>query len=121
MASASTPCIDEKTIGALFDHRLTKAAVDEIDGHVSGCAECRDLLCGLARLYASSSPSRALVETAALLDMRATAGSSPTRFTVDDANVKRLLALLGCERQVGRVLAGKWRLDTVLGVGGMAE
>ncbi len=114
---AATGCIDENDIAALFDHRLSKAEVDAIDDHVEGCAACRDLLSRLARLYASSSPSRALVQTVALLDLQ---GMSRD-VAVPEANVKRLLAVLSCERRIGTVLCGKWRLDCVLGVGGMAE
>ncbi len=133
MRSGSTgSCIDENVIGALFDHRLSQAEIDAIDEHVSTCSECRDLLCSLARLYASSSPSRPLVQTASMLDRRAPGARSrtaaaaslaaaPGSRAADEANIRRLLALLGCERQVGKVLCGKWRLDAVLGVGGMAE
>jgi serine/threonine-protein kinase len=117
MTSPSTSCIDENAIGALFDHRLSQAETDAIDHHVAECEECRNLLCSMARLYAPSSPALASGRgsTLPLGEPFARDASS------DEANIRRLLALLGCERQVGRVLGGKWRLDAVLGVGGMAE
>lgn len=119
MTREATACIDENAIGALFDHRLSKVEVDEIDRHVARCVDCRDLLCGLVRMYSSpSSPSRALVQTAALVDPRAT--TAPIAAAVDEAHIRRLLALLGCERRVDTIVGG-WRLDGVLGVGGMAE
>jgi eukaryotic-like serine/threonine-protein kinase len=109
-------CIDENTIAELFGNELPRKRVLEIDAHVSSCTTCRELLCGLARHHFSSSPSRALVETAALLDVRAHASSATSQ-----PSLERLLALLACERRIGSVLARKWRLDAVLGVGGMAE
>jgi serine/threonine-protein kinase len=112
----SAACIDENAIGALFDHKLTPAEAEAIDQHVSKCKDCRDLLASMARLYAPSAPSGPVPVTSPFGPTVTSPGPKG-----GDATIRRLLTMLGSDARIGRILAGKWRIDELLGVGGMAE
>ena len=48
-------CLDELTVVALAEGRLSGERVEAIEQHVDGCPECRELLAALARVASSRS------------------------------------------------------------------
>src|SRR5262249_53591036 len=78
----------------------------EVDAHVDGCDACRLLLARMAPLLSHAGvppPETTRPERDSITETR----------SVDEARWKASL-------RVGTVLSGKWRLDGLLGVGGMA-
>ena len=103
----SSACIDENRIASFFERRLSASDVRAIDDHVAECADCRELLAAHAELY----PARTFDPS----------DTEPAPFAPSGTPLRGLMARLACERRVGTMLQDKWRLDAVLGVGGMAE
>ncbi len=113
-------CLDENSVTAFFERRLSAQAVEEVDRHVAGCKACRDLLAAFADLYPAARDSKrgglALAPTAP--DEQA-----PLAVSIWSGEVAlgRHLALAAAERRVGTELAGRWILDRLVGVGGMGQ
>jgi serine/threonine protein kinase len=93
--STNRHCLGDRTLGAFLEGEHDAAVAARIDAHVASCSTCRSLIALAARV-----------------------GDD------DDAVEKRVCAahLLGASGgRIGQVLKGKWRLDALIGEGGMAE
>ncbi len=108
-------CLDENSVVAFFERRLTGEAADRVDRHAASCEACRRLLAE----YAGASPE-ADRGTAPLASSRG-APDGEKRGAAEPAEAARLAALAAAARRVGTVLCGKWRIDRLIGMGGMAQ
>jgi eukaryotic-like serine/threonine-protein kinase len=90
-------CVDDSTLAALFEGRLAQSTVDEIDAHAASCETCRELLAVGARLANGSG--------------MAPKGPGPSLILSSGSAAKR----------VGAVLKDKWKIEALIGAGGMAE
>lgn len=95
VARSASRCFDDGTLGAFLEGRLEAEKVAQIDAHAASCPACRELIAFGARVADS-------------------AGGTPR------VGASILLAP-STARRVGATLKNKWRLDAVVGVGGMAE
>lgn len=96
-------CLDDETLGAFLENRLDFAAMARIDAHAATCSACRELIAIGAKVAESV----------------ATPGLEAEEKRRVGASV--LLNNNTSARRVGTMLKDKWRLDAVIGVGGMAE
>jgi serine/threonine protein kinase len=107
----SGACLDENSIVAFFESGLTIDARARVDEHAAECESCRRILAeygGMART--------ALVRTEPV------SGVTEREAGRDGAtDIARLLAHAQAARRIGTVLCGKWRIDGVIGMGGMAQ
>lgn len=96
-------CLDENEIAALFAGELRRDELDTIDQHAAECAVCHAQIVAYAGAFAES--------------------GSLQRVSVssDDAVPVIALAHLRAQQRVGSTLAGKWKLEALLGVGGTAQ
>src|SRR5215475_4483781 len=94
-------CLDDNGVAAYVDGLLSKEARAEVDRHVDACEACRELLARMAPF----------------LDPKTQEPTQPDApkdaANVDDAQWQATM-------RVGNVIANKWRLDALLGVGGTA-
>jgi eukaryotic-like serine/threonine-protein kinase len=88
----STPCPDDETIAAFVSGALGAELLREVDEHITSCAECRQIAAAAA----------------AAVQMEASVDVSALSWTV----------LLGIP-QAGSWIAGKYRVEALLGQGGM--
>jgi serine/threonine-protein kinase len=112
-------CLDENAVAAFFERRLPSDAVARIDEHVSSCPACHQLLAAFADVFPGGSDGplpEALAPTTPAED--AALAESGLR---GEAAIARHLAAVHAERRVGTVLANRWTLERVLGVGGMGQ
>jgi serine/threonine-protein kinase len=93
----ASECLDDETLSAFLEGRLAPSLVTRIDGHAASCAACRELLAASAKVAGDSVAAR--VGASVLL--------SP-------GPGKR-------QGRIGTTLKEKWRLDALVGTGGMAE
>jgi serine/threonine-protein kinase len=94
-------CFDENILAAVFGGELDERGKDDVDRHAAECAACRAVLAAYARAYAPTG----------------TGAPAPGGAAIDLAP----FAVLRAQKRVGTTLAGKWRLDELLGVGGSAQ
>ena len=109
-------CLDESSVAAFFDRKLSSAAVAQIDEHVATCIACHDLLAVFAELYPAVKDGSAFAPTTPA--EHDSSGESGFRAS---AAIGRHLAAVQAQRRVGTELAGRWTLERVLGVGGMGQ
>jgi serine/threonine-protein kinase len=96
-------CLGENTMAGFLDGRLGSADQARVEEHLATCAACRALL----------------VESAALATE--TPAAPPTAPSdVPDALIAQRLVRAQAQKRIGRTLAGKWTIDRLIGVGGMA-
>jgi serine/threonine-protein kinase len=100
------PCLDENTIVAFHDAQLSLDDAARVDAHLANCTRCRRLLAA----YAATA-------TPADLTAPRTAASGARDDRVD---LGQRLAYAHAKRREGTVLCGKWTLERLLGMGGMA-
>ncbi len=116
-----SPHIDENGVAALFEQRATPEAMAKVDSHVASCAPCRELLVQYAAMFADDDGT--LGPTVATPPPNATPdGGAPAPG--GDATASAIVAWverLGPQRRVGSVLREKWRLDALIGSGGMGH
>jgi serine/threonine protein kinase len=111
-------CLGENTIVSFYEGGSPEATA-RVDAHLADCARCRRLIAE----YAAVAP--ALRSNASSRVGRASAGP-PGQLNDAEASAQRAAwaqaarRVLRARSRVGTVLAGKYRLDRVLGVGGMA-
>jgi serine/threonine-protein kinase len=98
------PCLDEERLAAFFAPRRSHALVAEVEAHVERCAPCRRLL---------AQDDRGMSGSAAVPTLTPDGRAEPTGD--EEALVPAHVA-----KQIGAVLKGKWRLESLLGFGGMA-
>jgi serine/threonine-protein kinase len=99
-------CLDENELTALLEHQLNEAELARIDDHVATCAACRQLVSALKR---PGTTALAFADTEAAVER------------ADLSPLTNALAWTNAERRVGNTVGEKWTLNTVLGVGGMAQ
>lgn len=115
MASVAAPfaCLDENQLVAFFEPERSPELLSAVESHAADCGACRALLVQ----YADISPSRA--------DQAPSptgSGGPPLPLDALDASlgVARRLAHTKALTFVGTTLKGKWKVERLLGVGGMA-
>jgi serine/threonine-protein kinase len=101
------PCLDENELALLLEHRLGEAELARVDDHVARCAACRRLVAELGR---PGTTAVAFAQTEAAPKDEGALGA-----------LTEALARTHADRRIGAMLAGKWTLEKVLGVGGMAQ
>src|SRR5262249_32895899 len=92
MSSSTTTCLTEDVVLAYFGGRLAPEEVERLEAHVDGCAHCRALV---DASFNSTNPGTAPPERRR--------GPAPRRFVAGDQ------------------IAGRYRVERLLGVGGMGE
>jgi serine/threonine-protein kinase len=98
---------------AFFEARLDAGASDRVDEHLAECSACRRVLVEYAAMAAP-------VNATERMD---SAPSSQGRGPDADDRVEmgRRLAYEQAARRVGAVLSERWRVERVIGIGGMAQ
>ncbi|MDB4973355.1 MAG: Serine/threonine-protein kinase pkn3 [Myxococcaceae bacterium] len=112
MAEADARCLDEDTVILLAEGALSGHAFERAEEHLSQCEACRSVLAESMR-----DAERALTEPAAIQDPARTHELAPS-----EAPRTTPLSLSEGELEVpqpGTVLVGKYRVESVLGSGGM--
>jgi serine/threonine protein kinase len=109
-------CLDENTVVAFFASPRESGVALRVDAHAAECKACRDLLAA----YAAMSP-RVPGSAAADLSLLSTERDVEPPSSAANDSVGRRLAYAQAAQRVGQVLAGKWRIERVVGVGGMAQ
>jgi eukaryotic-like serine/threonine-protein kinase len=99
----SDKCLDDETLGAFLENRLDFAAMARIDAHAATCSACRELIAIGAKVAESVATPGLEAEEKRRVGASVLLNNNPTA------------------RRVGTMLKDKWRLDAVIGVGGMAE
>jgi serine/threonine-protein kinase len=108
-------CLDENTVVAFFESRLPAASRARVDEHLASCAACRRLLAE----YAAMAPRPDVTTPMAHAE---TAPAVQVDLDGDDrADLGRRIAHAQAVKRVGTVLRGRWTIDRLLGVGGMAQ
>jgi len=109
-------CLDENTIVAFFESRLDAAEALRVEDHLGSCESCRALLSAYAEM---ARPAQRTPET----QLSATeAAPAPAAEPKDDrAELGRRIAQAQAAKRVGTVLSGRWKLDRLIGIGGMAQ
>jgi serine/threonine protein kinase len=120
-------CLDENSIVAFFAGRPPAEAIARVDGHIADCQRCRDVLAEYASL-AGPSETRAHVGGYAQATENFLGTSETTRAVIvsrspshQDFGLARRISVAQAQRRLGQVLGGKWRLDRLIGIGGMAQ
>ena len=89
-------CLEEDVVVALFEGRLSPLEMAQVEGHIDGCATCRELLSNVELRSASAGPASARAEVLAL-----------------DLPARRLA--------IGTVLEGRFTIEAFVAAGGMGE
>ncbi len=110
-------CLDENTLIAFFEARLSDEKASEVDEHTAGCEACRRLLAE----YAAIAPARDhRTEPLAALPLEPAAQTEAAK-PEDRSDLARRVAQAQAAKRIGRVLCGKWRIERLIGMGGMAQ
>jgi hypothetical protein len=109
-------CLDENSIVALFESRLSPEERGRAEEHLASCAKCRRLLAE----YASTAPvPNVTVPLAdAVEEPRSGAASEDDQ---DLALLARKIAHAQAAKRVGTLLSSRWTLERLIGIGGMAQ
>ncbi len=129
-ARTPDPCLDESELLAYADGRVVAGRPrPEVEAHVAACAECRTLLSALAQsasvVQVKSGVAFAATEFGGHATLRLPSEPPPSGGPVNAAPELGAPASLVRAKapelavRVGDVLAEKYRIDRVLGVGGM--
>jgi serine/threonine protein kinase len=109
-------CLDENLVIAFFSPGVTPDVVAEVDAHTAACEACRRMLATYAQLdpaAAARAPTELLV-----------AAEDPSRSVAPvaalDAELVRRLAQAQADKRIGTLVEGKWQIERLLGMGGMA-
>src|SRR6185295_13460602 len=95
VAENAPACLDEETIAALVSGHLGAGALAGAEAHLSSCAACRTIVADAAHGLADSA------DGAADMEMRSAGPGAGPRW------------------RPGEIIAGKYRIEHVLGRGGM--
>jgi serine/threonine-protein kinase len=121
-------CLDENTLQAFFERRLPEGEARGVEGHLADCATCRKLVAAFASMSGPAnvtSPLGALGSAVVPLGTADILEQSPLGDAGDDteerAQLGRRIARALAEKRVGTVLCGKWRVDRLVNIGGMAQ
>jgi serine/threonine protein kinase len=113
-------CLDDGEIADFFDGGASREATRRVDAHLAECAVCRRVVSE----YAAATPmSRAPASIAPPSALPGAAAIARTSLADDARRAERSGALLRAahaKSRVGTTLGGKYRIDRILGVGGMA-
>ncbi len=107
-------CLDENTIVAFFESRLEDGARARADEHLASCRACRDLLAA----YAAMAP---VPNVTAPMQPGASVPASAPLNRDERADIGRRVAQAQAARRIGTTLCGKWTLERLIGIGGMAQ
>jgi eukaryotic-like serine/threonine-protein kinase len=111
-------CLDENAIVAFFESRLDDAASAAVDEHLAGCDACRRVLREYAKL---AGPPTSLTEP----EIGAPADEAPaaerTSQADEVADLARRVVRAQAQKRVGTTLAGRWKIERLIGIGGMAQ
>jgi serine/threonine-protein kinase len=100
---SAVACLGENTIVGFLERRLGLADQARVEEHLAACEACR-----------------ALVAESAALATEAPTPAPEAPEEIADAVLSQRLAQAQARRRIGRTLAGKWTIDRLIGVGGMA-
>ena len=106
-------CLNENLIVAFFAPGRSPAVAVEVDAHASSCEACRRLLAEYAKLAQQGSGLAAAPSLTPLT-------GEPTEPDLGVDLVQRLVHAQARKR-IGTVLKGKWEIEALLGIGGMAH
>lgn len=114
-------CVEDSTLAALIERRLGATEQAAAEAHLDTCDACRDVLTMLARVLGAESTAGSAPGTRLdwLARVQETLGLEPAeakRLVVDEAGRIR-----ESQGRVGTVLREKWRIDRLIGIGGMAS
>lgn len=101
-------CLDANAVLATFDERLSPDERAAIDEHLATCAMCRKLVASYAAMLAPVAEEQR-GETVELPEP-----------VLEAKSVRRDVAAQA-KRRVGELLSGRWRIDRLIAVGGMAQ
>jgi serine/threonine-protein kinase len=108
-------CLDENTIVALFEGRLAREATVSVDAHLATCGACRWLVAE----YAAMTPAANATQPHGLAAVPPNDASPPQPGDV--ADLAQRVAHAQAARRVGTVLSGRWTIDRLISIGGMAQ
>jgi serine/threonine protein kinase len=117
-------CLDENSLAAFLGRRSSAGDAQAIEEHIADCPRCRQLLGVVAELFPAKhdegrpAPSLALAPTVRA-EGAAQASESSVPSAVDGGWVRACFSMADASRRVGTMLAGRWTLRKVLGIGGM--
>ena len=104
-------CLSAERVSALFAGGASAEPSPDVDEHIDACAECRALVAHMARATAEGQRS---------LSGEPSLGDGVGKLSEIAALVGEL-AQRNAQRRVGTLVRGKWRFESLLGTGGMAE
>ncbi len=107
-------CPDENTMTAYFELRLPPEEAARVEQHLSGCSTCRRVLVE----YSAMATERGGVSFA-VADPASSV--SPPPDLADKMELGRRVAHAQAKKRVGTVLCEKWRIERLIGIGGMAQ
>jgi len=110
-------CLDENSIVAFFESRLEPDAVARVDQHAAGCEACRRVLAAYGGMAATASHRTEPQPVSGVTSRESGAEHGAARA----GDLGRLVAHAHAARRVGTVLSSKWRIDGIIGMGGMAQ
>ncbi len=125
-ARTPEPCLDESELLAYADGRgVVGRSRSDLEGHVASCAECRTLLSALAQsasvVQVKSGAAFAATEFGGNATMRLPSSEGLVNVAMESGAPVSVVRATTPELavRVGEVLAHKYRIERVLGVGGM--
>jgi serine/threonine-protein kinase len=98
-------CLGENTIAGFLENHLSADEQARIDEHLSACRACRTIV-----VEAAAAGTRHPVDT----------GATVPAADILDAHLGHRLARAQAQKRIGTTLSGKWTIDRLVGVGGMA-
>jgi len=124
VAKLAVPCLDPNTLARFLSPSRDEAVSMRVDEHAATCRACRLLLAEAAALMPLPSVTVPLahddVSRASQGDGRAFITSMPSGPPLG-AQLAQRVAHAQAAQRLGTVLRGKWHVDRLLGVGGMAQ
>src|SRR5689334_13102446 len=96
---------------AFFEARLDAEASAKVDEHLAACDTCRRVVREYAQM---AGPPTSVTEPVAHPE------EEPPR-SEEVAELARRLARAQAQKRVGVTLAGRWKIERLIGIGGMAQ
>jgi eukaryotic-like serine/threonine-protein kinase len=108
-------CLDENTVVALFESALSADSRRETEEHLASCSTCR-------RVFAEFAAMAPAVTSASPESSPSLASSTVVEPDREDrAGLGRRIAHAQAAKRVGTVLKERWKVERLIGVGGMAQ
>jgi eukaryotic-like serine/threonine-protein kinase len=120
-------CLDANAVVAFFQSRLPEAEQESAEEHLASCAACRRVLAE----YAAMAPAADVGEPSDVSepnDEHEVAPQKDWRNVPDDhdrsegrIDLGHRIAQAQAAKRIGTVLCGKWKIERLIGIGGMAQ